>query len=50
VGKTCRVNWKMFEKYVKRERHYWVIECVIVDEDGLAVLRKVATETFSRRR
>ncbi|MDP6550231.1 MAG: MaoC family dehydratase [Dehalococcoidia bacterium] len=50
VGKTFRVNWKMLEKYVKRERHYWVIECVIVDDDGVAVLRKIATETFSRRR
>ena len=50
VGKTFRVNWKMLEKYMKRERRYWVIECTIVDEDGLAVLRKIATETFSRRR
>ncbi len=50
VGKTFRVHWKVLDKYLKRGREYRVIDCVVVDEDGVTILRKKLTTTFSRRR
>jgi acyl dehydratase len=50
VGKTFRANWKMADKYLRRGREYKVIECVVVDEDGVTIMRKRMTTTNSRRK
>jgi acyl dehydratase len=50
VGKTFRANWKVVDKYSKRGREYNVIECVVVDEDGVTIMRKKMTTTPSGRK
>ena len=40
VGKRFRVTWKVLEEYEKRGRRYTVFEALIVDEDGLEILRR----------
>jgi acyl dehydratase len=50
VGKTFRANWKVVDKYSKRGREYNVIECVVVDEDGVTIMRKKMTTTPTGRK
>jgi len=47
VGKKFRVTWKMLEEYEKRGRHYGVLEALIVDEDGLRIMRRVSHNTLA---
>jgi len=46
VGKKFRVTWKVVEYYEKRGRPYQVKEALIVDEDGLEILRRRITDTY----
>jgi hypothetical protein len=40
VGKRFKVTWKVLEEYEKRGRRYTVFEALVVDEDGLEILRR----------
>jgi hypothetical protein len=40
VGKKFRVTWKVVEEYEKRDKLYTVIEALIVDQDGIEILRR----------
>jgi hypothetical protein len=46
VGKTFRVTWKVTDMYEKRGRPYQVKEVLIVDEDGVEILRRKITDTY----
>ena len=46
VGKTFRVYWKVVDVYDKRSRSYQVKETLIVDEDGVEILRRGITDTY----
>ena len=46
VGKTFTVHWKVVDMYEKRSRPYQVKEVLIVDEDGVEILRRMVTDTF----
>ncbi|GAG74835.1 unnamed protein product, partial [marine sediment metagenome] len=46
VGKTFRVHWKVVDTYEKRGRPYQVKEALIVDEDGVEILRRRTTDTY----
>jgi len=46
VGKTFYVKWRVVEVYMKRGRPYQVKEVLIVDEDGLEILRRKITDTY----
>ena len=48
VGRRLRFFWRVLEKYMKRNRSYMVFECGVSDEDGIDVLRRRMTSTFSR--
>ena len=39
LGKPARVITKIADKYVKRDKGYIVIESLIVDEDGVEIMR-----------
>jgi len=46
VGKTFRVQWKVVDIYEKRGRFYQVKDTLIVDEDGVEILRRRITDTY----
>ena len=46
VGKKFRVTWKVVDAYEKRGRPYQVKEALIVDEDGMEILRRRFADTF----
>ena len=46
VGKTFRVHWKVVDVYEKRGRPYQVKEALIVDEDGVEILRRRFADTY----
>jgi|TARA_Y100000031_G_C8093455_1_gene325270 acyl dehydratase len=50
VGKTFTANWKVADCYEKRGRVFRVIDCVVVDEDGVTIMRKKMTTTSSSRK
>ncbi len=39
LGKPARITTKIVEKYIKRDKGYIVIESLIVDEDGVEIMR-----------
>ncbi len=39
LGKPARIFTKIVDKYVKRDKGYIVIESLIVDEDGVQIMR-----------
>jgi hypothetical protein len=39
LGKPARITTKIVDKYVKRGKGYIVIESLIVDEDGVEIMR-----------
>lgn len=47
VGKKLRVTWKVVEAYQKRGRPWHVLDILIVDEDGVEILRRKMTNTFA---
>jgi hypothetical protein len=40
VGKQFRVTWKVVDEYEKRDKLYTVVEALIVDEDGIEIMRR----------
>ena len=50
VGKTFRVSWKVVDVYEKRGRLYQVKEALIVDEDGVEILRRKIIDTYIARK
>jgi len=40
VGKTFRISWKIVDKYEKRGKLWMDREVLVVDEDGLEILRR----------
>lgn len=48
VGKKFRVTWKVVDKYEKRERLYSVLNVLIIDEDGLEILKRKLTSIFMK--
>ena len=40
VGKTFKVTWKVIDAYEKRGKSYSVTAALVVDEDGLEILRR----------
>ena len=39
LGKPARITTKIVDKYVKRDKGYIVIESLVVDEDGVEIMR-----------
>lgn len=46
VGKSFTVLWKVIDMYEKRGRPYQVKETLIVDEDGVDILKRTITDTY----
>ena len=46
VGKTFRVYYKVVDTYEKRGKPYQVKEALVVDEDGVEILRRRIHDTF----
>jgi acyl dehydratase len=46
VGNTFEVRWKVIEYYEKRDRPFQTKEALIVDEDGVEILRRRLTDTY----
>ena len=46
VGKSLRVHWQVIDTYTKRDRPYQVTEIVVVDEDGVEILRRRMNCTY----
>ena len=48
VGKKLRIEWQVVEIYEKRGRDYQVMEAMMVDEDGVTILKRELHLTFFR--
>ena len=46
VGKSFTVYWKVVDTYEKRGRPYQVKETLVVDEDGVEILKRRITDTY----
>ena len=46
VGKSFTVYWKVVDTYEKRSRPYQVKEALIVDSDGIEILKRRITDTY----
>jgi len=46
VGKTFRVYWKVVDSYTKRGKPYFVKDTLIIDNDGLEILRRRGVDAF----
>jgi len=49
VGKKFRVTWKVVDVFEKRGRPWHVLDILIVDEDGIQIMRRKMTNTFASR-
>jgi hypothetical protein len=49
VGKQLRITWEVVEAFEKRGRPWHVLDILIVDEDGVRILRRKMTNTFASR-
>ena len=47
VGKKLRITWEVVEAYQKRGRPWHVLDILIVDENGVEILRRKMTNTFA---
>ncbi len=47
VGKKIRITWKVIEAYQKRGRPWHILDILLVDEDGVKILRRKMTNTFA---
>lgn len=48
VGKSLRVTWKVVDRYEKRGLVFEAREARMVDEDGVEILRRKLTGTFTQ--
>jgi len=49
VGKKFRVTWKVTDSFSKRGKPFFIKETLIVDEDGLEILRRRGVDAFISR-
>lgn len=49
VGKKFRVTWKVVEHYEKKGKPYHILDILVVDEDGLEILRRREHEILNLR-
>ncbi|MBM4278154.1 MAG: MaoC family dehydratase [Deltaproteobacteria bacterium] len=47
VGKKIRVTWEVIDTYEKKGRPWHVLDILIVDEDGIQIMRRKMTNTFA---
>ena len=47
VGKRLKVTWKLLDKYEKRGRPYNLFDCRVTDEDGVEILKKLHSVTYT---
>jgi acyl dehydratase len=47
VGERLKVTWRVIDAYEKRGKPYQKIEIRVVDEDGLAILRRIYEGTYA---
>jgi len=47
VGKKFRITWKVIEAFEKRGRPWHLLDILIVDEDGVLIMRRKMTNTFA---
>jgi hypothetical protein len=47
VGKKLRVTWKVEKVFERRGRPWHVLDILIVDEDGVEIMRRKMTNTFA---
>ena len=46
VNKKLRVTWEVTDAYEKRGRNYYVMDALVVDEDGVNLLKRQMHLTF----
>lgn len=46
VGKVIKVYWKVIDRYEKRGRTYQVKEVLVIDEDGVKIMKRIVTDTY----
>jgi hypothetical protein len=49
VGKRLKIFWKVVQAYQKRGRPWHVLDILIVDEDGIEIMRRKMTNTFASK-
>jgi len=47
VGKKIRVTWKVLKTFEKKGRPWHVLDILIVDEDGIQIMKRKMTNTFA---
>jgi hypothetical protein len=47
VGKKIRVTWKVIDTFEKRGKPWHVLDILIVDEDGVQIMKRKMTNTFA---
>lgn len=47
VGKKIRVTWKVIEAFEKRGKPWHMLDVLIVDEDGVQIMKRQMTNTFA---
>jgi len=47
VGKKIRVTWKVIDTFEKKGRPWHVLDILIVDEDGVQIMKRKMTNTFA---
>lgn len=46
VGNTFRASWKVVDVYKRRGRLYQVKEALVVDQDGVKIIKRRITDTY----
>jgi hypothetical protein len=47
LGKKLRVTWKVVDTYEKRGRPYKLVECWVMDEGGMKIMRRLIHVTLT---
>ena len=47
VGKKIRVTWKVIDTFEKKGRPWHVLDILILDEDGVQIMKRKMTNTFA---
>ena len=47
VGKKLKIIWKVVDTYEKRDRPYKVVECLVTDEDGIEIMKRLSHVTIT---
>jgi hypothetical protein len=49
VGKKIKVTWRWGGTFEKRGRPYRVNECIVVDEDGMEIIKRLSHATVASK-